>query len=49
MIENLLTTNTQKEAVPALVLTTSAIENSKDLSKWKYVIKVLQLILVNYE
>ena len=40
-------TNTQKDAAPALVVTTSAIEIPKDLSKWKYAIKVLQLICVN--
>ena len=37
-------TNTQKEAAPALVVTASAIERPQDLSKWKYAIKVLQLI-----
>ena len=37
-------TNTQKEAAQALVVTTSAIERPKDLEKWKYAIKVLQLI-----
>ena len=48
-IEILKTTNTQNKAAPALVVTTSAIEKPKDLSKWKYVIKVLQQVNVNYE
>ena len=39
-------TNIQKEPAPALVVATSAIEQYKDLAKWKYVIKVLQLICV---
>ena len=49
-IEKLRTTNTQKEATPALVVTTSAIQKPKDRSKWKQVIKVLiKLLCVNYE